>query len=259
MPGERLDRAVELPREPARGLLAGRPDRRVELDGRLLGQPRGLARNRMLDLVDQAPLDVAERLADLATLLRELSLDLLRERALAIPQAVGDLVQGAPSFGGVGLELARCRVVRLLDLPLDLGPQPRERERLSSASDDSRSVSRAKRFSRPVISCRWRCSSRANWAASPSRRRSRSCVQLVILPSNSFWAATSRVESSVRMRCSARVISSRRSWVSLRCSSASCAVASARWTESVRRSSTSRLSTSASISVFRCSCASANV
>src|SRR5581483_3542842 len=125
--GEGVDRTVELAREAARRFFPRRPDRLVELDGGLLGQPARLACDRALDLLDEPPLDVAERLRHLADAVAELAVDLVAQAPLAIAQAVGDLVQRAPTLGGVRLELVRRLLDRLLDLALLLGTQPRDR------------------------------------------------------------------------------------------------------------------------------------
>ena len=125
--GEGLDRPVELPREAARRFFARRPDRLVELERRLLGQPARLARDRALDLLDEPPLDVAERLRHLADAFAELAVDLFGQAPLAVSQAVGDLVQRAPALGGVRLELVRRLLDHILDLAFLLGAEPRDR------------------------------------------------------------------------------------------------------------------------------------
>src|SRR5262249_50285836 len=93
---EALDRAVELPREPARRLFDRTPDGRVELHRGLLGPPRRLPPDRPLDLLDQAPFDVGERLGELALRLGQLALDLVRQGPLAVAQSIGNLVERAP-------------------------------------------------------------------------------------------------------------------------------------------------------------------
>ena len=61
------------------------------------------------------------------TRLGQLAVDLLGQPALAVAQAVGDLVQRAPPLGRVRLELGRALVDRLLDLPRHLLAHARER------------------------------------------------------------------------------------------------------------------------------------
>src|SRR5215218_6594473 len=103
--GEALDRAVELARQAPRRVLARRLDRarelvrggfRVAADGEL---------RRALELLEDAPLEVGESRCDALPGIGLFPLDPFQQLTFAAAQTVTQLVERAPTFGGVLLEL----------------------------------------------------------------------------------------------------------------------------------------------------------
>ena len=122
-----------------------------------------------------------------------LALDLLREAALAVAQAVGDLVQRAPTLGRVRLELAGRGLDGLLDLPLDLGAQARDvRALLVGCRTTSRSVSRGEARLRVGDQLPLALLEAGELGGEPLAQALEVLRPGVSLPSNSFWAPISR-------------------------------------------------------------------
>ena len=113
--------------QPCGRLLARRAHRPVELDGRRLGVPLGLAGDDALQLLDLAALDVREGRLDPARRLGLAALDLLRERLLAAPQPVGDLLDHTAPLARVRLELLERLGDGRLRRALELLPQAQDR------------------------------------------------------------------------------------------------------------------------------------
>ena len=119
-----LDGAVELARQPHRGLLARGAHRRLELLAGRLGVALGLTRDHALELLDLPALDVCERRLDPACRLALAPLDLLGQRLLAPPQPLGDLLDHAAALARVRFELLERLGDGRLRGPLELLPQP---------------------------------------------------------------------------------------------------------------------------------------
>src|SRR5579864_525563 len=106
---ERLDRAVELACEPARGVLAAGLHERCELLRRLLRERRRRTLDHAGDLLDLPALYVLEAHADALRRLDLFALDSLHELLLASPHPLLQLMQGATAVERLGLDLAaRC-------------------------------------------------------------------------------------------------------------------------------------------------------
>ena len=127
--GEPLDRQVELAAEPARRLLAGRADRRVELLRGRLGVAGRLARDGAAQLLELPVLDVAELRGDPLHRLGLLAVDLLLQLALAQAQPVGELLQRLAPLDAVRLELGGRRGRHLLRAAREVLAQLRRRAR----------------------------------------------------------------------------------------------------------------------------------
>ena len=165
---EPLDRQVELAAEPARRLLAGGADRRVELLRRRLGVARRLARDRSASCSSCRCSTSPSRGRDPLHRLGLLALDLLLQLALAQPQALGELLQR------LRRSIAACC--------LELGRAPRRRPPPPPAASSSRSLAASRallldrrleplgvlRRSAPrsaASAARWRCAIRASSSA----------------------------------------------------------------------------------------------
>src|SRR5262249_25776697 len=98
-------RQIELAAEPARGLLAGGADGRVELLGGRLRVAGRLPRDRAPELLELPVLDVAELRGDARHRLGLLAVDLLLQLALALAQAIGQLLQRLAPLDAVRLEV----------------------------------------------------------------------------------------------------------------------------------------------------------
>src|SRR5262245_8432674 len=132
---ERVHCALELARQPPRGVLARRADERRELLPRLLAHRGRGALDRALELLDLTALHVLEPRLDAAEGLALLALDLLGDLAFPTPQALLELVERAAPLERARLEIgARCGQ-RLVHRALDLLAEPRERGALLLAFD----------------------------------------------------------------------------------------------------------------------------
>src|SRR5260221_8072715 len=102
---ECLDRAIELAREPTRGILAARLDERAELLRRFVGIARRCALHRSGDLLDLPALDVLEPGADALRGFDLFALDPFHQLLLAAAHAFLELAQCAAAFGRLALDL----------------------------------------------------------------------------------------------------------------------------------------------------------